>query len=197
MARVAHQDQDALMALYQHYADLVYSLALRVLQHSGSAEEVTQDVFLKVWRQPDRWDPTLGRFRSWLLTLTRNAAIDRLRKEQRQPLWHFDSVRPDSAHSSPLQYLSTRSTVTGVPGDARWQDGQLLRILLHELPPEQQQVIELAFFYGFTHSELAHNLDLPLGTVKTRLRRGLRRLRLLWDEAHRAIPCSSNSSAGQ
>src|SRR5579871_6785493 len=85
MQRIAQSDQAALSTLYQRYGGIVYSLALRVLQNSGPAEEVTQDVFLEVWNRPQIWDPTKGRLSSWMLTICRYTAIDRLRKDQRRP----------------------------------------------------------------------------------------------------------------
>jgi RNA polymerase sigma-70 factor (ECF subfamily) len=165
--RIIRQDQHALMELYQMYGGLVYGLALRVLQNPGMAEEVTQDIFLKVWQQPDRWNPELGQFSSWLLTITRNAAIDRLRKERHAPV-------------QGMEHVEAASHTPGI--DAHWYDGQVLVNLLEQLPVEQRQLIELAFYQGFTHSELAERLRLPLGTVKTRLRMGLQKLKTLWEK---------------
>ena len=177
LQQVARQDQEALMALYQRYGALVYGLCLRVLRQPGWAEEVTQDVFLKLWRQPDRWDPSLGQFSSWLLTISRNAAIDRLRSEgrQAQAAWGADEEGADSTVD--LHLFAAEQT--------NWLNGQLLRRLLGQLPPEQRQLIELAFFEGYSHSELADLLHLPLGTVKTRLRMGMQKLRGLWEESER------------
>jgi len=177
LQQVARQDQEALMALYQRYGALVYSLCLRVLRQPGLAEEVTQDVFLKLWRQPDRWDPSLGQFSSWLLTISRNAAIDRLRREgrQAQAAWTADDEGQESREGAHL-YAAEQ---------ANWLNGQVLRKLLGRLPPEQRQLIELAFFEGYSHSELAELLHLPLGTVKTRLRMGMQKLRQLWEESER------------
>jgi RNA polymerase sigma-70 factor (ECF subfamily) len=166
--RIRHQDQNALLELYQAYGALVYGLALRVLQNTGWAEEVTQDIFLKIWQQPERWNPALGQFNSWLLTITRNAAIDRLRKERRP------SASPiEQAPAPPTHFIGD---------DTLWYDSQVLKKLLEQLPSEQRQLIDLAFYQGYTHSELAENLNLPLGTVKTRLRMGLQKLRTLWEE---------------
>ena len=177
LQQVAHQNQEALMALYQRYGALVYGLCLRVLRQPGLAEEVTQDVFLKLWRQPDRWDPSLGQFSSWLLTISRNAAIDRLRREGRQAqvVWTADDEGQESREGAHL-YAAEQ---------ANWLNGQVLRKLLGRLPPEQRQLIELAFFEGYSHSELAELLHLPLGTVKTRLRMGMQKLRQLWEESER------------
>jgi len=170
--RITRQDERALIELYQVYGNLVYSLALRVLRNPGLAEEVTQDVFLKIWQQPDRWNPALGQFSSWLLAITRNAAIDRLRKEQRHA-----PAQPEG-----FDTISEISGQTSLMDDPRWYDGQLLARLLTQLPTDQRHLIELAFYQGYTHSELAQTLNLPLGTVKTRLRTGLQKLKQLWEE---------------
>ncbi|MEZ4867662.1 MAG: sigma-70 family RNA polymerase sigma factor [Caldilineaceae bacterium] len=170
---IAQQDQHAFLQIYQRYGNLVYSLALRVVRMPGLAEEVTQDVFIKLWQRPERWNPALGQFSSWLLTITRNAAIDRLRKEQRHTTPHHESM-------SSLSDVSEAS----VADNLYWYDGLILAKLLQQLPVEQRQLIELAFYQGYTHSELADNLQLPLGTVKTRLRTGLQKLRTMWEEQH-------------
>ena len=174
LQRTAAGDSDALLALHKRYANLVYSMAWRVLQDVGLAEEVTQDVFMKLWQQSQRYDAERGRFSSWLLSVTRFAAIDRLRKEGRRPL---AAELPEGApeDQSSLERLLTTDHVS-------WERGQHLRLVLGQLPTEQREVIELAYFGGLTHSELAQHLGLPLGTVKGRLRLGLERLRGLWLE---------------
>ena len=171
LSQIADRSQHAMLALYRRYGGLVYSLALQTLRRPTLAEEVTQDVFLKLWQQPERWNPALGQLSSWLLTITRNAAIDRLRREAR----HQASDWPEPVEAEP--------TATLTPDVAAWADGQLLRDLLQQLPPEQRELIELAFYRGYTHSELAEGLSIPLGTVKTRLRTGMQKLRGLWEQA--------------
>lgn len=169
---VARGDQDALLTLHRRYVNLVYSMAWRVLQDVGLAEEVTQDIFLKLWRKGHRFDPARGRFSSWLLSVTRFAAIDRLRREDRQP---------SPANLSTGEQDETAALEQLLPTDhAAWERGQHLRLVLEQLPLEQRQIIELAYFGGLTHSELAERLGLPLGTVKGRLRLGLEKLRVLW-----------------
>jgi RNA polymerase sigma-70 factor (ECF subfamily) len=174
LQRIGAGDSDALLALHQRYANLVYSMAWRVLQDVGLAQEVTQDVFMKLWQRSQRYDPARGRLSAWLLSVTRFAAIDRLRQEGRQPA-AVDLPGDDSEKQTSLERLLTTD-------HASWERGQHLRLLLGHLPPEQRQVVELAYFGGLTHSELAEHLDLPLGTVKGRLRLGLERLRSLWLE---------------
>lgn len=173
LARIADQDQDALMTLYQRYSAMVYGLAMRVLQNQALAEEVTQDVFMKLWQKPTRWNPVLGKLSSWLLATTRNAAIDRVRYEQRRP----ERIAP------PVEEMVHLASDERGVDDPLWADGQLLSQLLARLPDEQRQLIELSFYQGYTHSELAERLNMPLGTVKTRLRAGLKRLRALWHAA--------------
>lgn len=169
MQQIAEKDQAALSGLYGRYGSLIYSLALRVLQNTQLAEEVTQDTLLDVWYHPEKWDSSKGQLSSWLLTVTRYTAIDRLRKTLRHPETALDDV-------------------LGLAGndwvhDPLWQDGQLLRSLLVKLPLDQRQLIEMAFFGGMTHSELAQVSNLPLGTVKTRVRMGLQNLKSLWQES--------------
>lgn len=169
MFAVIQRDQSALMSLYTRYGAALYGLALRILGQASAAEEVTQDIFLKVWNQPARWDPSLGKLSSWLLATTRNAAIDRLRQEQR----HWKPVDVDALVEETL----------GEPApsdDPLWADGQVVRGLVKQLPDQQRLLVELAFFGGYTHSELADLLKLPLGTVKTRLRAALQALREAW-----------------
>ncbi|OIO93840.1 MAG: hypothetical protein AUK03_07605 [Anaerolineae bacterium CG2_30_64_16] len=172
LQRIAVGDSGALLTLHKRYINLVYSMAWRVLNDVGLAEEVTRDVFLKLWQKGQRYDADRGRFSSWLLSVTRFAAIDRLRQEGRRPelVEQRDNASEDGA------FLTSRV----LTDHAQWERGQHLRLLLQELPADQRQIIELAYFGGLTHSELAAYLDLPLGTVKGRLRLGLEKLRALW-----------------
>jgi RNA polymerase sigma-70 factor, ECF subfamily len=173
IARITSRDQSALSDMYQQYGGLVYSLASRVLGNSTLAEEVTQDTFLKVWNQAYTWDADKGKLVSWLLTITRYTAIDLLRREKRRPT--DSSVSLDDI----LEVAGKRSLID----DPLWQDGRLLRSLIKQLPPEQIQVIELGFYEGMSHSEMAAQLKLPLGTVKTRVRLGLQKLKDMWIES--------------
>lgn len=172
MRRIEQQDQSALAQLYERYGRPVYSLTYRVLQNSALAEEATQDTFMKVWKQSARWDSDKGVLTSWLLTIARYTAIDRLRQEQRQTAPQMVSI---DAIVSP-------EAEEGQPEDIILRDGVVLRHLLTQIPQEQAQVIEMGFFQGLTHTELAERLDQPLGTIKTRARLGLQKLRALWIE---------------
>jgi RNA polymerase sigma-70 factor (ECF subfamily) len=167
MRGIAAQDQQAFRAIYQQYGKAIYSLAYRVLQNATLAEEVTQDTFLKVWGQKTQWDPEKGMLKSWLLSITHFTAIDRLRRESRQP----------ALHSTAIEDMEVSYRETG------WQDGVVLRTLITQLPEEQAALIDLAFFRGMSHNEIADHTGIPLGTVKTRLRTGIQRLRELWVES--------------
>jgi len=171
MRRIADHDQQAFRALYQEYGKAVYSLSYRVLQNATLAEEVTQDTFLKVWRQTSRWDSEKGKLKNWLLAIAHYTAIDRLRHEQRQPTLHPDSIE------------DTDETMLVAGGQTRWEEGSALRMLVNQLPAEQAALIDLAFYQGMSHSDIASATHLPLGTVKTRLRAGLHKLRELWSES--------------
>lgn len=161
------RDQAALTALYERYIGLVYDLAFFVLRSAELAEEVSQDVFLKVWHQAHAWDPARGALSTWLLTITRYTAIDRLRMENRRPSWNAIDL------DDMLEFLTNG-------GEEHWQNRQILDDLVRALPPDQLEVIELAFYQGLTHSELAERLNLPLGTVKGRVRAALGKLRAAW-----------------
>lgn len=174
MRRILQRDEQAFADLYGQYGSLVYSLAVRVCQNAESAQEVTQDTFLKVWRQSDRWDPAKGKLVVWLLTITRYTAIDYLRREARQPQNSFKT----------LDDISETVGKNARVDEAAWQDRRIMLTLLSRLPPEQQQVIELAFYQGMSHSQISEYLRLPLGTVKTRLRLGIQKIKVGWLAAH-------------
>jgi RNA polymerase sigma-70 factor, ECF subfamily len=173
LQRVGRGDEDALLTLHKRYVNLVYSMAWRVLQDVGQAEEVTQDIFVKLWQKGHQYDPKRGRFASWLLSVTRFAAIDRLRRNGRRPM---SAELPAGEQNG---QLSLEQLLPATDHES-WERGQHLRLLMGQLPTDQRQIIELAYFGGLTHSELAEHLGLPLGTVKSRLRLGLEKLRSLW-----------------
>lgn len=174
MRRIEKQDQQALTMLYDQYGGAVYSLTMRVLSNTVLAEEVTQDVFLRIWENAEKWDANKGKLINWILTMTRRIAIDRIRKENRTP----DVI--DTAVDEMLNPPSAPS----LANNPLWSDGLLLRRLMEELPDEQAQVIQLGFFGGLTHTEISEKLGTPLGTVKTRMRLGLQKLRDMWLAEH-------------
>lgn len=171
IGRLAQGDVVALDSLYGQYARPVFSLALRVLGDPADAEEVTQDVFERLWRHAPTFDPQRGRFGSWLLGMTHHVAIDRVRKRQRRP-----NTMSGEAGETAARMLSDASADVSA-ATLRSLEAEQVRRALRSLPAEQQQVIELAYFGGLSHLEIAARLGDPLGTVKARIRRGMERLR--------------------
>ena len=170
VARIRQRDETALSELYTNFGSAVYGLSFHVLQKHVLAEEATQDTFLKVWREINKWDPERGKFSTWLLTIARYTAIDRLRKEQRQ------TPRNEIDIEEQLEIIGQDDDVSS----ERWHNRALLKKLIAQLPSEQIQAIELAFFKGMSHTEIAEHLNEPLGTIKSRIRTGLHTLRGLW-----------------
>jgi len=168
LTRIRAGDEDALVALHARYATLVYSVAYRTLNDLMAAEEVTQDTFMRVWNKAETYDPARGAFVSWLLSIARHLAIDTFRRQRRDPI--LDPVFVDD-------------DLDGWDGLLPVQDDDLrhaLRAALATLPDEQRQVLELAYFYGLSHSQIAEMLGQPVGTVKTRIRLGMQKLRDAW-----------------
>jgi RNA polymerase sigma-70 factor (ECF subfamily) len=161
MERVRVRDADAFEALYDRYHRLVYGIALRVLSDPVAAEDVTQTVFLKIWSNPVLFRN--GNFGAWIARVTRNRAFDVVRSRA----LHAESELPDSL---PLDDVLEDRALERI-------DGERVRVALEQLPPEQREPIELGFFGGATQEQIARQTGLPLGTVKTRIRNGLRKLR--------------------
>jgi RNA polymerase sigma-70 factor (ECF subfamily) len=161
------RDGQAMELVYDRYGGLAYGLAMRILGDSGRAEDVVQEVFLGLWRRPGSFDPQKGTFRTWLMTLVRNRSIDNLRGRNRRV--HGEIELPPEVRD-----LST--TTNPWPAVSLSLERDVVHEALASLPPEQRQAIELAHFGGYTHVEIAHQLGLPLGTVKGRMRLGLEKM---------------------
>ena len=162
IARMRAGDQTAMADLYDRYSGVVYGVALRVLANTTAAEDVVQEVFLQLWRNPQAFDADRGRLAPWLAVIARNRAIDHLRK---RPL-------EDDIDELPIS--------TGVDLEdeaARKLAIEKVRGVLTQLPQDQRKALEMAFFEGMTHTEIAGKTGEPLGTVKTRIRTGLLALR--------------------
>jgi RNA polymerase sigma-70 factor (ECF subfamily) len=166
--RAAAGDADALARLYDGTASLVYGLALRILRDSGGAEEITEDVYVQVWRQAARYDQARGSVVRWLLTVARSRAIDRLRAGASQ-----------REHHAPLEEAAHVLDTTPGPEHAATEGERrhVVRAALARLSFDQREAIELAYFSGMSHTEIASRLGAPLGTVKTRIRLGMEHLR--------------------
>jgi RNA polymerase sigma-70 factor (ECF subfamily) len=169
LAAMARGDKDALARLYDQLARPLYSLAFRVLNDAGEAQDVVQDVFLQMWHKAATYDTSRGSVFAWAATLTRNRAIDRVRMRKRRT-----ELLAESA--AELQPASGGEDDSAGSLWAREKAGAV-RAALTSLAPEQQKAVELAFFSGLTQQEIATRLNEPLGTIKARIRRGLMKLR--------------------
>jgi RNA polymerase sigma-70 factor (ECF subfamily) len=182
MAGVRRGDSRAIATLYDRYSNLVFSLGLRMLGNRESTEELVQEVFLRAWRQAGTYQPALGRLSNWLLGITRNLAVDELRRR---------GARPQRSEGDPEEQLAhIASATTDDPAEqvAIGSRREEIRRALDSLPPPQRQVIELAYYSGLTQAEIAAQLGDPLGTVKTRMRLASHKLRELLREMDQVSP---------
>ena len=169
MPLIAERDAMAFEVFYDRHAGAAYSLAYRIVGSQSAAEDATQEALISIWRSGGRYDRTRGSVRAWALGIVRNRAIDVLRRESsRTPKLTFD----DEAilEQRPAEQLTDDQAL-------RRQEASELRGALAELPSEQSKVIQLAYFGGFSHSEIAEMLGMPLGTVKGRMRLGMEKIR--------------------
>ncbi len=169
LALIGRSDKDALAALYERYGRRVFSLAVRILSDSVTSEEVTQDVFLSIWRRGASYRPDKGKFTTWLFSSGHNRTTDELRRRRR------DRNRGSDDVDEHLDIVSADIS----PDDSAVAQSEyaMVREALKALPPEQRQVVELAYFRGLTQAEIAEKMGQPLGTVKTRMRLALKKLR--------------------
>ncbi|MFY9647313.1 MAG: sigma-70 family RNA polymerase sigma factor [Terriglobales bacterium] len=162
VAAIRSADQSAMAALYDRYSSIVYAVTLRVLQDTAAAEDVLQDIFMQLWRNPGAFDASRGSMAAWLAVIARHRAIDALRR--RRPENDIEetivSVEPDLASDAD-----------------RSRAMEKVRGLLQTMPQPQRSALEMAYFEGLTHVEIAEKTGEPLGTIKTRIRNGLLSLR--------------------
>jgi RNA polymerase sigma-70 factor (ECF subfamily) len=163
-ARLMAGDSEALATAYRQFAGLVFGLCRRVLNDQALAEDVAQEVFIYLWRYPDRFDPSRGALRAWLALLAHSRSVDRVRAETRRSRVEARCDHPTALTSEADDYLT-----------ANWLTGKV-REALHKLPAEQRQAVVLAYYGGRTYREVAVELAIPEGTAKSRLRLGLSRL---------------------
>ncbi|MEO9255240.1 MAG: sigma-70 family RNA polymerase sigma factor [Tepidiformaceae bacterium] len=174
MVAVTARDELAFSAIYDRYIDLVYSTAIRVLADAQLAEDAVQDVFVRIWRRPESFVAERGRFLSWLMSVTRNRCVDELRARGRR------NKREGACGADSDEVMES---VAGHESDdparrAQLREEQMLvRRALVTLPHDQKRALELAYFGGLTQQEIAATLHEPLGTIKTRIRLGMQKLR--------------------
>ena len=166
LARIAKGDKEAFGRFYDAYAPLAFGVIRRILPQPGDAEDVLQEVFWEIWRLAPRYEPERGAPAAWVLTRARSRAIDRLRSVRRRDVEvgveHIETAPAPTRADDPSAALPDRELVRGAMGT---------------LVPAQREVVELAFFGGMTHTEIAARLSQPLGTVKTRMRSALKHMR--------------------
>lgn len=173
VARLADGDDDAIGALYDRFGRLVYALALRITRDATTAEEVTQEAFVRLWRSAASFVAERGSVQTWLMRITHNLALNEIRRRQSRPVvaerfdWEVEGAQLESQDAS------------GDPETVAWerQRASLVRGALDQLPTPQRRAIELAYFGGLSQAEIAAALGEPLGTVKGRMRAGMQRLR--------------------
>lgn len=171
LRQIARAQSSALASLYDRYGRLVFSLALRIVGNTAAAEEITQDVFVQVWNNATTYQPELSKLTTWLTSITRYRAIDQLRRRSARPDGHMleDAVEdlPLSAGNEAMPEVQIENRV----------EQQKMKQALTELPEDQRVVLLLAYFNGMSQPEMAAYLKQPLGTIKTRVRLGLQKLR--------------------
>ncbi len=167
LRRIAAKDHKALADFYDQIAGVLYSTSLRILGDASEAEEVIQDAFVQIWDKAATFDATLGAPFHWALGIARNRSIDRVRARARRSRL-IDELWEDATAKAGAQ---------PVPGLLSEDEVRTVRQAVSDLPPEQRQSIEMAFFGGLTHNEIAEMLKQPLGTIKARIRRGMLKLR--------------------
>jgi len=163
LARIGQKDEEALSALYDRYGGLVFSEAKRILRDTGAAEEILQDLFFQVWRTAEKFDPAKGSLAGWLLVAARNRAISKLRRR-----------------SGASEELDENGVAFRVNVESHVAQNLLLdkvRAVMANLPENQREALECAYFEGMTHSEIAEKTGQPLGTVKTRIRSAMEALK--------------------
>ncbi len=169
LEQIVNRDRAALEALYDRYGNTVFSVAMHMLRDPGASEEVTQDVFFNVWRRAASYHSQRGSVTAWLFSIAHHRTIDELRKRRREQTHVQHGIdltnRASDGKDDPVDYANLQL------------EGGQLKDALHSLRPEQREVVVLAYFGGLTHSEIASKLDQPLGTVKTRMRLALKKLR--------------------
>lgn len=170
MCAIADRDPDALATLYDRYGGILKALVIRVIHDEAEADDLLQEIFMQIWRQAKNYSQKKGQALGWIVTLTRRRAIDRLRKRQ---AYHRVTERFEiETEHQPDSWVNNRIDDDILQGDLR----QFLLKRIEALPVLQRQAIDLAFFHGMSQREIAEHTNTPLGTIKTRLELGLRKL---------------------
>jgi len=170
MKRITRKDSIALQLIYERYERPIYTFAYRIVKDAMLAEEVIQELFLRIWNAAEKYDENQGKLSNWMFTLTRNIAIDGLRR--RQVRTSQQVVEPEQLNRTPDDATDTANTVEAKV------IGEQVREAMRSLTPDQHKVVELIYFGGYTQQEVSQNCDIPLGTVKSRVRLAMKALKL-------------------
>ena len=178
MSLVPRGDAEAFAVLYDRHSRVAYSLAYRMMGERQAAEDLLQDAFLEIWRRAATYRAERGSLRTWILSIVHNRGIDRLRSLSSRRRTQ-EKVEAEAPTSQPSEAFAET-----------WRNSQReqVRAAMSTLPPEQLKILELAYFSGYTHVEIADMLALPLGTVKGRMRLGLKKIRAFFDTRGEAVP---------
>lgn len=168
LPKIAIKDKAAFDELYKRFSQVVYNLSFRVVNNKSDAEEVVQEVFVQIWRKADRYDQGRGAVATWIMNITRSRAIDKIRRGKKTR----NNISMDDTF---MQFISQKGFIVEDANEKR----EILQNALSEIPEDQKTVIETVYYRGFTHTEAAEELQIPVGTVKTRLRLGILKLREL------------------
>ena len=175
IGRIADRQTDAIKELYDRYDRLVFSVALAILGDHALAQEATVDVFVRVWQRAGTYRVERGNVRTWLIAITRHHAIDILRQQAKNPEPNGIIWEETTSYTNPASHNLEEQVELSAEKDRVWR-------AFSQLPSEQREVLRLAYLRGYTHSEIAKALNQPLGTIKTRIRLGMQKLRQLLEE---------------
>lgn len=179
LSAIAGGSRESFSTLYDHFSASLFGIAYGVTRNHAEAQEILQEAFLAIWNKADRYDPKLGKATTWLIQVTRNLAIDHLRKRQRQDAGR-ERLRDEPSHEGspkdPAGRLISKEAAARV------------RQALADLPDDQRHALELAFFRGMSQSQIAEHLHEPLGTVKSRIRRAMERVRSVVTDLAQDVP---------
>lgn len=171
LAQIAAGSTDAFSKLYDDFSAALFGITLGILKNHAEAEETLQDLFVSIWEKASRYDSQYGKATTWLITMARNRAIDRLRSRQRREKLHISAI-DETFLDPPLQDSPDRPLIAA-------ERALSVRQALTSLPEEMRIALELVFFHSLTQTEIAAALGVPLGTIKARIRRAMERVRLL------------------
>jgi RNA polymerase sigma factor (sigma-70 family) len=168
MQLIKAKEEEALKQLYDRYEKPIYAFAYRMVRDQMMAEEIVQELFLRIWNAAERYEGGSGKLTSWMFTLTRNITIDLLRKKRSR-------TPQQTAQEEQLQWVADERMDTASEVELRWL-GEQVKAALQDLNKDQQQVMEWIYYQGYTHQEVAERHEIPLGTVKSRVRLALKQL---------------------